>query len=91
MEHFYISYKISGFHPIILLLFSDFYIIYIKTLFKIVLHTNMRIIIKLFHVLYFHCFRIYRCALSVVQQNHMFVQNTKSHLVLYLDPGLSIG
>lgn len=91
MEHFYISYKISGFHPIILLLFSDFYIICIKIPFLVVSHTYMRVIVKLFHVLYFHRFRIYRCAFFVVQQNHMFVQNTKSYLVLHLDPGLSIG
>ena len=54
-------------------------------------HTYMRVIVNLFHVLYFHRFRIYRCAFFVVQQNHMFVQNTKSYLVLHLDPGLSIG
>ena len=91
MEHFYISYKISGFHPIILLLFSDFYIICIKILFSVVIHSYIRVIIKLFHVFYFHLFYIFRRTLPVIQQNHMFIQNTKSYLVLYLNPGLSIG
>ena len=91
MEHFYISYKISGFHPIILLLFSDSYIICIKILFLVVVHAYIRVIIKLFHVFYFHLFYIFRRTLPVIQQNHMFIQNTKSYLVLYLNPGLSIG
>lgn len=91
MEHFYISYKISGFHPIILLLFSDFYIFYIKILFSVVSHTYIRVIVKLFHVFYFHLFNIFCRTLPVIQQNHLFIQNTKSYLVLYLNPGLSIG